>query len=191
MLRMDGGAAVDADGEGGADDGPGDAVGEGGVGDTPAVGTVGDADGDGAAGDALSVGAACDADGEGAAIDALLDGAAGDTLTIRVLQGVLRLMVPRVKVLQVVILGVGPRMGGRRWFWVRALTTPDGGPGWCCWSVFSPVLAVLVTSGVEAGNEEGGAGNGVVAANREGVAGFVPGDADGEGAVGGDAAGSW
>ena len=48
------------------------------------------------------------------------------------------------------VLGVGPRMGGRRRFWVWGLATPGAGPGGRWWSVGSLVLAVLVASGVEA-----------------------------------------
>ena len=46
------------------------------------------------------------------------------------------------------VLGVGPRMGSRGRFWAWALATPGRGPGGRCWSVCSPVLAVLVASGV-------------------------------------------
>ena len=73
-------------------------------------------------------------------------------LMARVLQGVLRLPVPlvmmTVRVLQVMVLGVCPRMGGRRWYWVWALATPGGRLAGRLWSVGSPVLPVLVASGV-------------------------------------------
>ena len=69
-------------------------------------------------------------------------------LMVRVLQWMLRLtlslVMTTVRVLQVMVLGVGPRMGGCRRFWVWALATPGGGPGerwlsvgspyWRCWS---------------------------------------------------------
>ena len=128
MLRLGGGAAGDSAGEGGAGGGPGDAVGDGSVGDAPGVGAAGDADHEGATGGAPGVGAAGHADSEGFAVDALVDGAAGDALTVRVLE----------------VLDVGPRLGGRRWFWARALATPGGGSSgrsgwwerrsWRCWS---------------------------------------------------------
>ena len=64
----------------------------------------------------------------------------------------LRLPVPlvmtTVRVLQVMVLGVSPRMGARRWYWVGALATPGGGLGGRLWSVGSLVLAVFVASGV-------------------------------------------
>ena len=63
-----------------------------------------------------------------------MDGVAGEALMVRVLL--------------VMVLGVGPRMGGRRRFWAWVLPTPGGGPGGRWWSVGSPVLAVLVASGV-------------------------------------------
>ena len=51
----------------------------------------------------------------------MVDGAAGDALMAGVLQGMLRLTVPlvmmTVRVLQVPVLGVGPRIGGRQRFW--------------------------------------------------------------------------
>ena len=75
-------------------------------------------------------------------------------LVVRVLQGMLRLLVPlvmtTVRVLQAMVPGVGPRMGGHRRLWARALSTPGGGPGGRWWSLGSPVLAVLVASGVGA-----------------------------------------
>ena len=122
MPRVDGGAGGDVDGEG-------DTVAKGGVDDAPGVVAAHGADGEGAAGDAVVV------------------AAAGDALTERVLQGVLWLTVPTVRVLQVMVLGVGPRVGGRRWFCARALATPGDGPSGRCWSVCSPDLAVLVASG--------------------------------------------
>ena len=61
----------------------------------------------------------------------MMDGAGGDTLTVGVLQGMLRLTVPlvmmTVRLLQVMVLGVGPRMGDCRWFLARSLATPGGG----------------------------------------------------------------
>ena len=73
-------------------------------------------------------------------------------LLARVLQGVLRLPVPlvmtRVRVLQVMVLGASSRMGGRRRCWAWALATPGGGLAGRLWSVGSPVLAVLVASGL-------------------------------------------
>ena len=60
----------------------------------------------------------------------MVDGAAGDALTVRVLQ----------------LMGLGPRMGGRQWFWAWALATPGTGSGGRCLSVGAPVLAVLVAS---------------------------------------------
>ena len=76
-------------------------------------------------------------------------------LMLRVLQGMLRLTVPlvmtAVRVLQVMVLGVGTRMGRSRRFWVWALATAGGGPCGPWWSVGSPVLAVLIASGVRAG----------------------------------------
>ena len=131
-LRVGGGAVSDVDGGGGVGDVPGDAVGDGSVGDVPGVGAAGDADGEGGAGGAPGVGAAGEAGSENAADDAMVDGAAGDAVTVRVLQ----------------VMGVGPRMGGRRWFWAQALATPGGGCGGRRWSVGVPVLAVLVASGV-------------------------------------------
>ena len=59
-------------------------------------------------------------------------------LMLRVLQGMLRLTV-----LQVIVLGVGQRMGAYRRFWAWALATPGGLVGvggwlarrfWWCWS---------------------------------------------------------
>ena len=47
-------------------------------------------------------------------------------------------------------MDVGPRMGGRLWFWGSALATPGGGSSGCCWSVGASVLAVLDASGVQA-----------------------------------------
>ena len=164
-----GGAAGDVDGKGGAGDGMADAIGGGGVGDAPGGGAAGDAHGAGAAGDAPGVGAAGDVDGEGAAGDAMVDGVAGDVLTVRVLQGVLRWTAPMVRVLEVLVLGAGPCVGGHRWFWGRALASPGGGPGGRCWSVCSPNLAVLAASGVGAADGEGGAGDGVVDAYGEGA----------------------
>ena len=169
MPRVGGPAAGDAAGEAGAGDGPGDAGGEDGVGDAPGFGDAGDADGEGTAGDAPDVGVAGDANGEGPAGDAMVDGAAGDPLTLMVLQGVLPLTVPTSRVLQVMVLGVGPRMGGCQWFWARALGTPGRGPRWRCCLVFSPVLAVLVASGVMAADGAAGAGDGVVDADAEGA----------------------
>ena len=196
-----GDGVVDADDE---DAALGDADGEGAVGDAPGVVVAGDADGEGAAGDAPHVGTACDPDGECATGDAMVDGAAGYTLMVRVLHGLLqltvRLVLTTVRVLQVIFLVVGLRMGDLRQFWELALATPGRGPAGCCWSVGSLVLAVLVASGVRAaprlaegafGDADGerGAGDGVV--HADGVAGVVPGDAESEGAVIGDAAGSW
>ena len=82
----------------------------------------------------------------------MVDGVAGDALMVRVLQGMLRLTVPlpmtMVRAFQVMVLGVGPRLGGCWRFWAWALATPDGGPGGRWWSVGSPFLAVLFASGV-------------------------------------------
>ena len=128
------------------------AVGEGGVGDAPGVGVAGDVDGEGAAGDSPGVGAAGDAGVQGLAGGAMVDGVAHDALMVRVLLEMLRFTVPLVmtmmRVLQVTVLGVGPRMGGCRRFWARALATPGGGPRRRWWSVGSSVLSVLVASGV-------------------------------------------
>ena len=88
--------AGDADGEGVAGDASRDAVGEG-VGGAPApgVGVAGDASREGAAGAAWGV------------------GAAGVALMVKVLQGMLQLVVSlvmmTVRVLRVMVLGVGPR----------------------------------------------------------------------------------
>ena len=133
-LRVAGVAAGDADGEGGSGGGPADAVGDGSIDDAPGVGAAGDADGEGAADGAPRVGAASDANDEGVAGDAMVHGTAGDALTVRVLQ----------------LMDVGLRMGGRRWFWARAVGTRGGGSSGSCWSVGGPVLAVLVASGVGA-----------------------------------------
>ena len=132
MLRMGGGAVGNADAEGGAGDGPDDCVRDGRVGDAPGVGAAGDADGESAAGSAPGVGAAGEVDGEGTADDAMVDGAAGDALTVRVLQ----------------VMGVGPRMCGRRWVWAWALATAGRGSVGRWWSVGAPVQVVLVASGV-------------------------------------------
>ena len=84
----------------------------------------------------------------------MVDGAAGDALMMRVLQGMLRLTVAlvmtTVRALRVMVLGMGPRMGGPRRIWALALATPGRGPGKRCRLVGSPVLAVLVASGVRA-----------------------------------------
>ena len=70
----------------------------------------------------------------------------------RVLQGVLRPPVPlvmtTVRVLQMMVLSVG--MGGRWRCWAWAIATRGGGLGGRWWSVGSPVLLVLVASGVGA-----------------------------------------
>ena len=127
------GEADDAGGEGVVGDDAVFALGVGGVGDAPGVGVVGDANAEGVPCDAPGVGAAGDAGGEGAAGDAMVDRVSADALMVRVLQGMLRLTVPLVmttaRVLKVMVLGVGPRMGGRRRFWVWALATPCIGPG--------------------------------------------------------------
>ena len=74
------------------------------------------------------------------------------SLIARVLQGVLRLPVPlvmtTVRVLQVMVMGVSLRMGGRRRCWVWALATSGEGLGGRLWSVDPPALAVLVACGV-------------------------------------------
>ena len=57
---------------------------------------------------------------------------------------------PKARALQVMVLGVGPRIGGRWRFWAWALASPGGGPGGRWWSVSLPVLAVLAASGVSA-----------------------------------------
>ena len=132
MLRVVGGAAGDADGQGSAGGCPGDAVGDGSIGDAWGLGAAGDADGEGAASGAPGVGAAGDANGEAVAADAMVDGAADDALTVRVLQ----------------MPDVGTRTGGGRWFW--ALATPGRGSSGRCRSLGAPVLAVLVASGVRA-----------------------------------------
>ena len=92
--------AGDADGEGVAGDAAGDAVGEGALGGAPCVGVAGNADGEGVAGDAAGV------------------GAAGVALIVRVLQGMLQLavslVITTVRVLRVMVLGVGPRHSWRR-----------------------------------------------------------------------------
>ena len=66
----------------------------------------------------------------------MVGGAAGDALTVSVLQSMLWLTVPLVMttvgLLQVMVLDVGPRVGGRRWFWASALATPRAGRRWCC-----------------------------------------------------------
>ena len=157
MLRVGSGAAGDANGEGGAGDGPADAVG---VGHASWVSAAGDADSEGVAGDAARVGGTGDADGEGAAGNAMVDGAARDALTVRVLQGMLWLTLPfvmtAVRVLQVMVLDGGPRVGGpspllaegllgvagqltrRSWrCWSplvsgQLLANPGGGCRWCC-----------------------------------------------------------
>ena len=76
-------------------------------------------------------------------------------LALMVVQGTLPLTVPlvmtTVRVLQVMVLGVGLRIGGHRRFPALALAIPGGGPGGLWWSVGLPALAVLVASGVEAG----------------------------------------
>ena len=122
---------------------------EGAVGDVLGDGEADDVGGEGVVGDnavfTLGDGAASVAVGEGG-------GVAGDALMVRVLQGMLRLTVPlvmtTVRVLQVMVLGVGPRMGGPLRFWAWARATPGGGLGWRWRSVGSLVLAVLLTSGV-------------------------------------------
>ena len=62
----------------------------------------------------------------------MVDGVSGDTLIVRVQQGMIRLTVPlmltTVRVLQVMVLGVG----GRWRFLAWVLTTPGRGPGGCC-----------------------------------------------------------
>ena len=141
----------------------GDGMGEPYLGDGAASGTdidgdVGDVSRDGAAGVAVAdcgVGVAagicvgenvaCDAPGVSAAGDAMLGTL---SLMVRVLQWMLRLT---VRVLQVIVLVVGPRRGGRRPFWAGALANPGGGPGGRWWLVGSAILAVLVASGVRAG----------------------------------------
>ena len=74
------------------------------------------------------------------------------SLMARMLQVVLPLPVPlvmtTVRVLQVMVLGVSSRMGGRRRCWAWALASPGGWLVGRLWSVGSPVLAVLVASGV-------------------------------------------
>ena len=69
-----------------------------------------------------------------------------------VLQGVLRVPLPlvmrMVRALQLLVLGVSSRMGGRQRCWAWALATPGGGLGGRLWFVGSPVLAVLVACGV-------------------------------------------
>ena len=69
--------------------------------------------------------------------------------TVRVLL-VMELLVQTASALQVMVLGVGPRMGGRRQFWAWALATPGGGPGGGTSSVSLPPLVVLVASGLGA-----------------------------------------
>ena len=44
----------------------------------------------------------------------MVSGAAGDPLTVRLLQGVSPWTVPAMRVLQVMVMSVGPRIGGRR-----------------------------------------------------------------------------
>ena len=222
MLRVGGCAAGDTDGQVAAGGSPGDAVGEGGVGaalpvgaagdadaegvagDAPAVGVASEANGEGAAGDAPDVGAAGDADGEGTAAEAMVDGAAGDALMVSVLWLTMALVITTVTVLQVMVLGVGPRMGcwlvvlgvaprhcWRRVWWaflVGWLAGPAGVGRLSCVGSSSPIL---VDGAAGDADREGHAGDGVVDANGEGVAGVVPGDAEGEGAVGGDAAAGW
>ena len=95
-------------------------------------------------------------------------------LMVRVLQGMLRLTVPLVmmtmRVLQVMILVVGPRMGRYRRFWAWTLATPGRGPVWAlvvrwlagaggvgrlwCRGTSSAILA-------EGADCEGGVGDGV------------------------------
>ena len=97
------GVVGDADSEGAAGDAThvdvsGDVYGEDVAGDAP-----GDVVSESGVGGAPCVGAAGDVDGEGAAADALLHGLSCGALMVRVLL--------------VMVLGVGPRMGGRQRFW--------------------------------------------------------------------------
>ena len=146
-----GGAAGGTESDGDVGDAPAEAaagggVAEGGVGDVPGVGDVGDADGEGLAGDARVI--------VPLVMQCWMVSLVMLALMLRVPQGMLRLLVPlvmtTVRVLHVMVLGVGPRMGGRQRFWAWALATPGGGPGGRWWSVGSPVLAVLVASSVGA-----------------------------------------
>ena len=71
------------------------------------------------------------ANGESAAGDAMVDGVPGDALTVRVLQGTLRLTVPLLQTTVMVLV-----VGGRRRFWRRAwwvlLVGWFAGPGSVC-----------------------------------------------------------
>ena len=178
--------AGDADGEGAGGDATGVAVsgdtyGEGVAGDAPA-----DVVGEGCVGGAPGVGVAGDVDGEGAAGDALVDGMSGDVLM--------------VSVLLVMVVGVRPRMGGHRQFWVWGLVILGGGPDGRWWSVGSPILAVLVASGVGAAPRQSWRRVLMVRVTQvmvlsmsaaSAVPGVAPGDVEGEGAVGDDAEGGW
>ena len=91
-------------------------------------------------------------------------------LTVRVLSVVPRLLVPLdmlsliARVLQVIVLGVSLLMGVRRRCWAWALATPGAGLGGRLRSVGSPVMPVVVASGVWACprlSRRGGAGGGV------------------------------
>ena len=176
------GAASDADSEGAVGDAPGDGEADDAGGEVAA----GDAGGDGAVvlgmvgalevmpwflledpgkENIIEVGGGY---GEGAVGDALDDDAAGDAAGDGG-SGAARVMVPlvmlMVRVLQVVVLGVGPRVGdhlpvlgvGPRHSWRRALGALlaglSAGPGGVCclpfWSGSSPILAEGVAGNVD------------------------------------------
>ena len=170
-------------------------MGDGGAGD---ITIPGNSDGD------LDVDAAGDPTGKGAAGDAMVGGVAADSLLGRVLRITVPLVMTTLRWLQLMVLGVGPRMGGRRRFWTWALATPGGWSGRRWWSVGSPVLAVFVASGVGAAPRQSWRrvqlvmlmvrvvpGDGAVDVGGVGVAGTARCDAENEGAVGDDAAAGW
>ena len=120
-------------------------------------------------------------------------------LMARVLQGVSRLPVPlvmtTVRVLQVIDLGVSSPVDGRRRCLAWALATPGGGLGGRLWSGGSPVLAVLVASGVWACPRQLWRRVLMVTvllmSVTSAVAGVAPGYAEGEVGVGHNGEGGW
>ena len=83
----------------------------------------------------------------------MVDGAADDALMVRLLHGMLPLTVllvmTTVRVLPVMVLGAGLWMGGRGGPWAWALAILGAEPAGRCWPVGTPVLALLLASGVK------------------------------------------